>query len=221
MRVFVTATGTDVGKTVVMCRLIEEFLAAERVLRVLKPIATGFDSMPLADTDTGRLLQAQGLPLTSEQVAAASPWRFAAPLSPDMAADREGRTIPFAEVVEFCRRPAGLTLIEGIGGVMVPIDPAHTVLDWIEALAPATLLVAGSYLGTLSHTLTAVTALRTRGIEPSGIVLSESAIQPVPAAETAASLRRAVPGLPVVAFPRLPCEDELPRLAELLATVAG
>ena len=78
-----------------------------------------------------------------------SPWRFAAPLSPDMAASRERRSIPFDALVAHCRAASerrGVTLIEGIGGVMTPLDAEHTVLDWIAALGAPALLVVGSYL---------------------------------------------------------------------------
>ena len=67
-----------------------------------------------------------------------------------------------------------MTLIEGIGGVMAPLDARHTVLDWIAALGAPALLVVGSYLGTLSHSLTAAAALRQRGVALLGVVVSES-----------------------------------------------
>ena len=95
-----------------------------------------------------------------------------------------------------------MTLIEGIGGVMVPLDAEHTVLDWIAALEAPTLLVVGSYLGSLSHSLTAAAALRERGVPLAGIVVSESEAEPVPTAETAATLARFVEGVPVRLLPR-------------------
>jgi len=225
---FVTATGTDVGKTFVTAKLVAELRAARRSVRALKPVASGFDAADIAASDIGVLLDALGLPPTAEHLDDVSPWRFAAPLSPDMAAARERRSIPFAELVEFCRapRPADVTLIEGIGGVMVPLDHAHTVLDWIAELRAPVLLVAGSYLGTLSHTLTAVAALRARGVEPIAVIVSESEQQPVPLAETAAAIRRFVSPIAVAALPR-PKTDAaspsasapalLPLLAELLS----
>ena len=85
---------------------------------------------------------------------------------------------------------------------MVPLDAEHTVLDWIAALGAPTLLVVGSYLGTLSHSLTATAALRSRGVTIAGIVVSESEEQPVPAAETAATLARFTAPVPVRVLPR-------------------
>jgi len=218
---FVTATGTDVGKTLVMTRLIAELRAQRRSVRALKPVASGFDAADAEASDTGVLLDALGLAPTEANLAAVSPWRFAAPLSPDMAAARERHSIPFGELVEFCRGPraADVTLIEGVGGVMVPLDAEHTVLDWIEALGAPAVLVAGSYLGTLSHTLTAVTALRARGCTPAAVIVSESATQPVPLEETAAALRRFVHPVEVGTLARPPGAGA--RLTPLLARYLG
>jgi dethiobiotin synthetase len=202
--VFVTATGTDVGKTFVTARLIAELRAAHRSVLALKPVASGFDADNVAATDTGVLLDALDLAATPVNLDAVSPWRFAAPLSPDMAAARERRRVPFADLVEFCRapRPVDVTLIEGIGGVMVPLDDTHTVLDWIVELGTPVLLVAGSYLGTLSHTLTAVASLRARGVEPAAIIVSESEEQPVSLEETTQVVRRFVGPVAIAALPR-------------------
>ena len=201
---FVTASGTDVGKTFVTLRLIDELTAAGYRVRALKPVASGFDEESPSAGDTGALLHAQGLDANTANLDAVSPWRFAAPLSPDMAAAREGRAVPFAALVDFCRAPrdADVTVIEGIGGVMVPLDDTHTVLDWVVALDAPTLLVVGSYLGTLSHSLTAAAALRNRRARVAGVIVSESAEQPAPAAETAMVLARFLTPTPVQVLPR-------------------
>jgi dethiobiotin synthetase len=202
---FVTASGTDVGKTFVAARLVVELRGAGYRARALKPVATGFDAARAAESDSGRLLVAQGLPVTLANVASITPWRFSAPLSPDMAAARERRAIPFDALLEFCRAPAAatVTLIEGIGGVMVPLDAEHTVLDWIAALGAPVLLVVGSYLGTLSHSLTAAAALRARDSALAGVIVSESPEQPVALDETVATIARFLRPTPVCGLPRL------------------
>jgi dethiobiotin synthetase len=191
---FVTASGTGVGKTFVTTRLIAELRAARRTVRALKPVVSGFDAARPEDSDSGELLRALALPCNAANLDAMSPWRFAAALSPDMAAARERRSVPFGELVEFCRAPspADVTLIEGIGGVMVPLDAHHTVLDWIAALRAPAVLVVGSYLGTLSHTLMAAAVLRERGCTLATVIVSESSEQPVALAETAAAIARFV-----------------------------
>jgi dethiobiotin synthetase len=216
---FVTSSGTGIGKTFVALKLIAELKAAGRRVRALKPVASGFDAAHPADGDTGELLRALALEPTAANLDAVSPWRFAAPLSPDMAAARERRTIPFDALVAHCRvaeRSGEVTLIEGVGGVMVPLDAEHTVLDWIAALEAPTLLVVGSYLGTLSHSLTAAAALRARGVTLAGLIISESEEQPVPAAETAATLARFTAPVPVRVLPRAAPVPLLPLIAPYL-----
>jgi dethiobiotin synthetase len=216
--VFVTSSGTGVGKTFVMLRLIEELKAAGRRVRALKPVASGYDAALPTGSDTALLLRAQGLDATPANLDAVSPWRFTAPLSPDMAAARERRTIPLDALVARCRDASqgpGMTLIEGIGGVMAPLDERHTVLDWIAALATPTLLVVGSYLGTLSHGLTAAAALRSRGVPLLAVIVSESTEQPVPAEETAATFARFVGPAPVLVLARAAPRPLLPLLASL------
>jgi dethiobiotin synthetase len=218
--VFVTSSGTNIGKTFVMQRLIAELALAGRRVRALKPIASGFDTARPEGSDSALLLRAQGLDVTTTTLDAVSPWRFAAPLSPDMAAAREHRSIPFDSLLAACRTVSDgsdVTLIEGVGGVMVPLDSQRTVLDWIAALGAPTLLVVGSYLGTLSHSLTAVTALQQRGIAIAGIVVSESEEQPVPAAETAATLACFVGPIPLRVLPRAAPVPLLPLLEPYLA----
>jgi dethiobiotin synthetase len=218
--VFVTASGTDVGKTFVTLRLVAEARQTGRRVRALKPVASGFDLADARASDTGKLLEAQGLAIDAANLDAVSPWRFAAPFSADMAAARERRTVPFDALVELCRTAGDgeLTLIEGIGGVMAPLDATHTVLDWIEALAAPALLVVGSYLGTLSHSLTAAAALRQRSVPIAAVVVSESLEQPVAADETAATLARFLAPTPIRVLPRNGSPPLLPLLAPWLDT---
>jgi dethiobiotin synthetase len=85
---------------------------------------------------------------------------------------------------------------------MVPLDQHRTVRDWIAALDIPAILVAGSYLGTLSHTLTARLALEQAGIAVRAIVVSESVQSPVPLDETVAAIGRFVDGVPILGLPR-------------------
>jgi dethiobiotin synthetase len=205
--IFVTAAGTDIGKTFVTCGLVRALQARGRRVAALKPITSGFACADPERSDSGLLLSALGRPVTVETIAQVSPWRFAAALSPDMAAAREGRAIDFAAVVGFCRDAIatrdGALLIEGVGGVMTPLDARHTVLDWMAALDIPIVLVAGSYLGAISHTLTALDAARRRGHAVACLVISESASSPVPLEETRDTVARFAGGLDIVALPRL------------------
>jgi dethiobiotin synthetase len=206
--IFITATGTDIGKTFVAAGLIRHWRAAGRTVDALKPVATGFDPAAAAASDPGLLLAALGRPITPAEIERIAPWRFAAPLSPDMAAHRENRAVDFDALVAFSRgavaRTEGTLLIEGIGGVMVPFDGKHTVLDWMASLAIPVALVAGSYLGSLSHTLTALDALRRRDLVVKALVVNETPGATVPIRETVATLTRFAAPIPIVTLPRLP-----------------
>jgi len=219
---FVTATGTDIGKTYVAAGLIRHWLAAGRTVDALKPVVSGYEEATVAASDPGVLLQALGRTPTAAEVERIAPWRFAAPLSPDMAARREGRAGDYDALLDFCRKEiAGrrdVLLIEGVGGIMVPLDDRHTVLDWTAALGLPLLLVAGSYLGSLSHTLTALDVLRTRGLDAKAVVVSETPSSTVALAETVATLERFSPRIPVIALPRLPSQNAgHPAFAEIAA----
>lgn len=218
---FITGSGTGVGKTLFTGLLAQQLIAAGRKVRVLKPVISGFDPQTLDDSDSGQLLRAIGHEVTEDAIREISPWRFAAPLSPDMAAAREGRDINFDCVAAFCQEAlhaveqrGHTVLIEGVGGVLVPLTKDRTVADWIAALGIPALVVSGSYLGALSHALTAVEALHSRDIQLAGIVISESSENPVPLAETAATLRRFVGDCPVVTLPRVCDADRIGNIAQ-------
>ena len=219
---FVTATGTEVGKTLVTAALCHELRTAGRAVRALKPVLSGYDPADLHESDPGVLLAGLGEAVSEEAVAAITPWRFAAPLSPDMAAAREGRRLDLAAILSYCRAAEGdPLLIEGIGGAMVPLDDDHTVLDWISGLGAPALVVAGSYLGTISHTLTTLAAIRGRGVRIAGLVISESPESPVPPAETAETIARHAGALPIAIVPRLPAGPAPWRAAPPLARTLG
>jgi dethiobiotin synthetase len=203
---FITGTGTDIGKTWLSCALLRHWRAAGRSPRAFKPVLSGFDPEDPTGSDAGQLLAALGREINLPEIEAIAPWRFAAPLSPDMAATAENRQIDFAALVDFTRRTAsadgGPVLIEGIGGVMVPLDDRHTVRDWIAAAGLPCVLVAGSYLGSLSHMLTALAALDSVGVTVSAIVVNETSQSPVSLEATCASLRHHAGKVPVVVVQR-------------------
>jgi dethiobiotin synthetase len=220
---FVTATGTDIGKTFVTAGLLRALRGRDNKVAALKPIVSGFDMANARVSDPGVLLEAMGEAPTPDAVARISPWRFAAPLSPDMAAARERREIDFNAVVAFCREAIaerdGPLFIEGVGGVMVPLDARHTVLDWMAALDIPAILVAGSYLGTISHTLTAIGALTHAGVKVAALVVSDSGDGAVPLVDTMETLTRFIPQtIPTTVFLRTPDDVELrfARLTDLL-----
>jgi dethiobiotin synthetase len=209
--IFVTATGTDVGKTFVTAALIRHCRSAGRAVEAIKPVASGFDPAAMQTSDPGTLLAALGRPVTLDEINRICPWRFAAPLSPDLAAARESRTVEFDALLDFSRRAAAtrtIMLIEGIGGIMVPLDDKHTVLDWMTGLRIPVLLVAGSYLGTISHTLSALHVLAQRNIDIAAVVVSESEVGGASLDETVETIARFAQPLDVIGVPRLAQDAE-------------
>jgi len=190
--VFVTGTGTGVGKTFVCAGLIGYFRRLGQPVAALKPLLSGFDLAAPSGSDPAVLLEALGREVKSEELKRVSPWRFRAPLSPDMAARAEDRAIDFQAVADFCRAAIagndGALLIEGVGGIMVPLDTRHTVLDLMGLLNLPLILVAGSYLGTLSHVLSAQDVILRHALDLRAMVISESEDAPVPLDATLATL---------------------------------
>jgi dethiobiotin synthetase len=203
---FVTSTGTDIGKTFVTAGLIRHLRGAGATVDALKPLVSGYTDADGAASDPGRLLAALGEAATPQTVARLSPWRFTAPLSPDMAAAREGRDVDVDALVAFCRARlaanTGTLFVEGVGGILVPLDARRTVRDWMVALDLPLILVAGSYLGTLSHTLSALEVIAAAGLRVAAVVVNESAGSTVPLDETAATLARFATDHTIVTLPR-------------------
>jgi dethiobiotin synthetase len=222
--IFVTGTGTEVGKTFVAAALVRHLRSAGENVDAIKPVVSGFDPAAPAASDPGILLAALGKPATLEEIDRVAPWRFAAAMSPDLAAARERRSIGFETLVDFCRKrdmeSPGTLIIEGVGGVMVPLDETHTVLDWMTALRFPVLLVAGSYLGTFSHTLTALHVLARRNLDIRAVIVSESANGGASLEETVATISRFADAIDVIGVPRLrddpSAHPAFARIAQLL-----
>jgi dethiobiotin synthetase len=212
---FVTSTGTDIGKTFVTAGLIRYLRESNQ------PVA---DSSVVETSDPAVLLSALGRPVTAAEVDRIAPWRFRAPLSPDLAAAREGRHVDFNQLISFSQAAIGAAtgplFIEGVGGIMVPIEGQRTVLDWMTALDIPVLLVVGGYLGTISHTLTALDVLAQRKLTIAAIIVSEGDRDTVELDDTVASIARFAGNTGVVGLPRLPAgikhHPAIARIAALL-----
>jgi len=204
---FITATGTGIGKTATTTALCWQLRQKGKAVTALKPVISGYTTED-ETSDTALILKACGISPTPEAIAAISPWRFKAPLAPNMAGALEGREIDFHALVEFCRDQqalaAGQTIVEGVGGVHVPLNSTHTTADWMQALNWPTLLVTGSYLGAISHTLSALEVLQHRNIPVRAIIISESENSTVSPHETMATLELFVRGAaPVIMIPHM------------------
>ena len=199
---FITATGTDVGKTYVACALIRALRAHKRPVDAFKPVLSGFDGPD--GSDAARLLDALGRPLTD--LDRMSPLRFRAPLAPPSAARAEGHTLTLSDLSARCRERTsetdGLLLIEGAGGIMSPLAEGVTNLDLAAELGLPVLLVTGSYLGAVSHSLTALEAIKARKLVVTALVVSESEGDPPALSEIIGALQTFAAAVPVVVASR-------------------
>ena len=168
MPLIVTATDTEVGKTVVSAILLTRY-AAELPLAYWKPIASG--ARDERDTETVGTLADERVEILPET------FLFQEPLSPHLAARLDGKRVESDQIVDQLARlreessERGL-VIEGIGGLLVPLtDEGEMLSDLFVTLRLPLLVVARSTLGTLNHTLLTLEALRRRDLEVAGVVL--------------------------------------------------
>lgn len=208
---FIAATGTNIGKTALTTALCWQLRQKNLPVTALKPVISGYTPEDAA-TDTALILQSCDIPPSPEAIAAISPWRFLAPLAPSLAAQKENTAINFDDLLTFCRQsasPDGITLIEGVGGVHVPLTATHTTADWMQALGWPVILVCGTYLGAISHTLSALEILKNRNIPVKALVISESESASVTMDETASMLELFVPpAIPVIKILRQPAHPQ-------------
>jgi len=155
---FVTGTDTDVGKTVASALLTRQLNAF-----YWKPIQSG--------TEEGydRLSIQRYAGIKADKILP-SVYEFKAPLSPHEAAALEGRRIDPAQLV--CPPVSGDVVIEGAGGLMVPLNEDTLLIDVIERLCDEVIVVARTTLGTINHTLLSLMCLRARGLKVKGVILS-------------------------------------------------
>ncbi|MGO9120086.1 MAG: dethiobiotin synthase [Desulfomonilaceae bacterium] len=219
--IFVTGTDTGVGKTVVAAGLVR--IARNNGLRALavKPVETGcmIRDGQLYPEDGSFLHQASEGYLTLDECV---PFRFSLPASPARAAAMVGSTLHVADLKEHVlalAEDADLTVVEGAGGLMVPIQGSFMMLDLIELLGFPTIIVARSGLGTINHSLLTLHALKQRGLETLGIVLSCASPEPGPEEEfTPSDLARLTQPVPVLVMPFLRPEirSDVNRIAEIM-----
>ncbi len=169
MSLVVVGTGTEVGKTIVSALLLQRY-GGEGGIAYWKPVATG--AVEGRDTETVAQL------VTAPVAVLPETYLFSQPLSPHLASRLEGRSLNPRHVLDEldrlrAERPDRPLLVEGIGGVMVPLtDEGDLLVDLLREIGLPCLVVGLSTLGTYNHTLLTLQALRSRGIEVAGVVLN-------------------------------------------------
>ena len=168
---FVTGTDTGVGKTVVTAGLALALAARGHDVGVVKPVQSG----AVASNPSGDAMLLKRWTGTAEPVDEIVPYAFAAPLAPLVAAQLEGRTVDRDHLVEHVRAVGSrhdILLVEGAGGLIVPVGEDWTIADLALSFGLPLLIVARAGLGTVNHTALTVLTARSLGLDPVGVILN-------------------------------------------------
>jgi dethiobiotin synthetase len=172
--IFVTGTDTGVGKTLVTAGLARHLRHHRCSIGVMKPIETGISPAAPMESDAYRLMAAAA---SQEEDHLVAPFRFEPPMAPLAAARRSARPIEMAEIVRCYRLMADhheVTLVEGIGGVLVPVGSGWDVRDLIVELRLPVIVVGRTALGGVNHARLTVEALHARQIPILALVLNQT-----------------------------------------------
>jgi dethiobiotin synthetase len=170
--VFITATDTGVGKTLVASALVAHLRQRGIDIGVMKPIETGVSRSTKTQSDGVRLRQAAG---SHDPMAEVCPYVFRLPVAPLSAARAERKTIRMATILQAFRtlhQKHDLLVVEGAGGVHVPMTETVDGLDLMERMGLPVIVVGQSGLGGVNHALLTLAALRQRKIPIVALVLN-------------------------------------------------
>lgn len=173
---FVTGTGTEVGKTVVAAAIARTLAMEGKRVAVFKPAVTGLEEE--GETDHALLRRASGSSQSDEEIA---PYRYDPPASPHLAAAMAGEEIDPERLRQAARnaaKDADVLVGEGVGGLLVPLTPSYLVRDLAADLGYPLVIVAAPGLGTINHTLLTIDSARTAGLEVAAVVLNPWPKQP-------------------------------------------
>jgi dethiobiotin synthetase len=204
---FITGTDTGVGKTLVACGIAALFKAYDYRVGVMKPAETGCAQRDgaLFPEDAARLKEASA---SAEPLEKICPYRFEEPLAPSVAAERAGVTIDIDRLraaYDGIAANNDLTVVEGAGGLLVPLLPHYTYADLAKLLKLPVIVVAANRLGAINHLTLTLEAAASRGLTVLGYVWNLLEPQPSLAAET---------NLEALSFlTAVPCLGEIPYIA--------
>ena len=206
MSYFVTGTDTGVGKTLISCALLHGFAAQGKLVAGMKPVAAGCNT-DNQNEDALQLLAAGNVAVSYGLI---NPYCFQPEIAPHIAAHHEGIEIRFARITEPYKKLAALAdavIVEGAGGLLVPLNAQQDNADLAQELGLPIILVVGMRLGCLNHALLTVEAIAARGLTLAGWVANvvEAGVASVEENVAALQQRIAAPLLGIV--PYLPDAD--------------
>jgi dethiobiotin synthetase len=192
----VTGTDTGVGKTVVTCAILRALQGRGEKPVPIKPVETGCVDLDQPEDALALSAAAPGVPL-----GVVCPVRYRTPAAPATAARIEGRAHSFEGLVEHVRaiRAANpRVILEGAGGLLVPLDGGKTYADIAVELGASLLIVARNALGTINHTSLTLEAAKSRGIPVLAVVLNAVSTPDAVFIDHRAELRALWPGVPIL-----------------------
>jgi dethiobiotin synthetase len=214
--VFVTGTGTEVGKTVVAAAIARTLSAGGANVAVFKPAVTGLEEPPADEPKSAQigrfeahrpdhvvLRAAAGSTQSDEEIA---PYRYGPPMSPHLAATLAGEKIDPARLLAAARAAADgadALICEGVGGLLVPLSPDYLVRDFAVDLGLPLVIAASPGLGTINHTLLTIEAGRSGGLEVAAVILTPWPDDPSPIEESNRETITALGKVEVETLPRL------------------
>ena len=215
--IFITGTGTGVGKTIVTAAILRAARAAGIDAVPFKPVQTGAVDGPygLRAPDVEFCLAAAGLKVERDEAALMAPLLYKPACSPHLAGRIEGRPVDVDAIIAAAEKLLArhdALIVEGAGGVMVPLNDSATMLDLMAALGLPVLVVAINGLGTINHTLLTLSALRQAKLDSPGVVLN----QPDPPAWGDEFIRRDNPET-IVRFGGAAVLGDIPHAGDLAA----
>jgi len=165
-RIFITATNTDIGKTFVTVRLLEQYASMGYRVGVIKPIETGVAEAPLDGTKLHALMQSLNPAAAELSVDDVVPLQFALPAAPYCANGAQAVDLSIIDAaIEKIEALCDILIIEGAGGLYVPIDRETMMIDLIERYDAKALLVSHCKLGCINDTLLSVKAMQERALD--------------------------------------------------------
>ena len=175
--IFITSTGTNIGKTYCTVEILKEMLHRKELFNAYKPILSGFNISNIKDSASYKILKTNNKEPTREDIRKISPWLFEKAVAPSIAAKKENKSLKYNDVLEWCLNKSDnkiINIFEGAGGLLVPIEKTKTILDLMKELNSKVVLVVGNYLGSVSHTLSAVQNLEHANLQIINIIINKN-----------------------------------------------
>ncbi len=198
---FITGTDTGVGKTFVGIGLIRAIKEMGKTVCPFKPLESGCSRKRgvLIPGDACRLMRASDV---TEQIDLINPYRFRQPLAPSVAAELEGIKINKKRLISVYKQLArkyDITIVEGAGGIMVPVYKKYLFIDLARDLGLPVVIVSRPGLGTINHTLLTLEALKQRGLKIVGVIINRTDKARIDQSEkTNPGIIEALSGVPVL-----------------------